>query len=226
MGAPSAVQPKVSPSSRRPELARADRRGWTWTRQPGKTSHVITSHNRRASPAGRRSLASACDLPRALWAVTSVPLLPALVFVLSLVAASASGRAMTVAVAPLSVLAQEAALVVRGQVVALQVEPVPGQLWVSRTRATVAVWRTYGAQRPAGAPAPDYVDVLLPGGSRAGLTTWVPGVPQVYVGEEVIVLLEPVAGGYAPMGYSLGLLRAGPGCPSVVAAESILEAVR
>jgi len=117
-------------------------------------------------------------------------------------------RAMTVAPAPVTTLASEAHLIVVGRVLWTRVEPVPRRPWTSQTRATVVIWHTY---KDALAPPPpetrDLVEVVLPGGTRGGLTTRVPGVPTLHPGEDVLLLLQAVQGGFVPIGYRLGVRR-------------------
>lgn len=144
----------------------------------------------------------------------------ALALATPLAPAGSPAHAMTVAPAPLAALVAEADLVVQGRVLWTLVEPVAARPWASRTRATIAIWRVYkdalagaASRAPAGPneqpprATRDLVDVLLPGGTRAGLTTRVPGVPTLRPGEDLLLLLQAMPDGFAPVGYSLGVRR-------------------
>lgn len=125
-------------------------------------------------------------------------------------ACSGPAGAMTVEAAPDEALAAEADLVVHAQVVARDVERAPGRAMRLRTRYRLVVWDIIAARGTPrlllGGPLPE-LEVVMPGGSRGGLTTVVPGVPSLLPGEELLLLLSDTPWGYQPIGYSLGTWR-------------------
>ena len=52
-----------------------------------------------------------------------------------------------------------------------------------------------------------HLTLRLPGGERDGTVTRVAGMPVFQIGEEVLLFLEPVAGGWIPTGLGQGVFR-------------------
>lgn len=128
----------------------------------------------------------------------------AMLGVLTLVAATAPGEAMTVDPAPLEVLLREADAVVRGIVTATRAEapdPARPQLW---TRVTIAIDDV--ATGPHELAVARSLEIRLPGGETDAVRTVVPGVPALVPGDEVILLLVRRNELWLPIGYSLGTL--------------------
>ncbi|PKN55959.1 MAG: hypothetical protein CVU56_18680 [Deltaproteobacteria bacterium HGW-Deltaproteobacteria-14] len=128
----------------------------------------------------------------------------AMLGVLTLVAATAPGEAMTVVPAPLDALLREADAVVRGVVTATRAEaedPARPQLW---TRVTIGIVDV--ASGPHELAVARSLEIRLPGGETEALRTVVPGVPALVPGDEVILLLVRRGEAWLPLGYSLGTL--------------------
>lgn len=123
-----------------------------------------------------------------------------------------AARALTVDAAPLPVLMAEAALGLRGVVASVTAEPVPGHPRRVRSRVVVLIDAALWARDDAAAAqaAQGTVELLLPGGSLAGYTTYVPGVPRLAPGDAGLFLLEAVGGEWMPLGYALGVLLDAP----------------
>lgn len=130
----------------------------------------------------------------------------AIIFIAATLAVAVAGSSTSAAIldeAPLEVLVAEADRVVHGHVVAAEPEWAADGRRHIVTRVRVVVWETLHG---AWLPSLTTVELLLPGGRRDGFVTWVPGVPTLLEGDEVVLLLEEVAPGHhLPLGYSLGV---------------------
>jgi hypothetical protein len=118
----------------------------------------------------------------------------------SILAVLPPGRApaLTVRSAPLEVLAEEASVILHGEVVSTVAEPAPGEPYALRTRVVV---RAFEVSKGEFKPSFDFV---VPGGETAELATMAPGVPRFVPGDQVVLLLEEHRGDLLPVGYSLG----------------------
>ena len=128
-----------------------------------------------------------------------------LAFILSLGTGAPQG--MTLAEAPLQRLIDEADLVIHGVVLERQVAPIPGQTHALRTRYTLWVWEHLKAPSPSLKPEhrrDELLTVVQPGGTLGSLTTRVPGVVDLELGTEVILLLSKTPWGLQPLGYPMG----------------------
>ena len=125
-----------------------------------------------------------------------------LIAALTLIASPSS--ALTVRDADPATLAFEADLIVLGHVIETSVSRprAAGPLW---TKVSVAVWRHFkGAMTPI-ERVERVVDFWLPGGELGNLGTWVPGVPRVRAGDELLLMLAGPPIRRLPLGYRLGL---------------------
>jgi hypothetical protein len=97
-----------------------------------------------------------------------------------------------------------AELIVVGEVIDVQVQGTGTSLWRFETRVLFFVWHV-----DKGAPLA-LLEFYVPGGSRNGVTTWVPGAPQVSIGDPLKLLLRKRHGRWLPIGISLGVIPLAP----------------
>lgn len=107
----------------------------------------------------------------------------------------------TLAPAPIEVLAREASRIVWGRVEGRSFEPVPGRPVATRTRLEVVVWEDLDGLDAPG----ESLEVVVPGGRRGDLVTYVAEAPALSPGDEVVLLLDETPWGLQPLGLSLGV---------------------
>lgn len=112
--------------------------------------------------------------------------------------------AMTVDEAPIAQLVAESDAVVRGFVVAVEAELVPGARVRVRSRITIALADVERGPRELATTR--RLTLTLPGGETATHATAVPGVPRLLPGDELVLLLTHRGGVWRPIGYHLGAL--------------------